>query len=241
MNQTIDLYANYQTWKSWDKLFSYTSDHAGYFSAELADLKITEADVLEIGFGTGSCVSWMIEKGARVSMTEISDRSCAAARERGYEVLPADLPSAAGDYARRFDTIVALDVFEHLELDDVGRYLDACALMMKPGGRLLLRFPNSQSPFGLTHQAGDPTHKSELNLAVFQLMILHRPFEVVRYGGSHLYRGKPLTPVWVKRSLRRVLQKAIGSLLRFVYASGIPYEPVAVIVLQKVACDDTVT
>lgn len=233
MSDTADLYMHYQDWKSWDDLFVYSPDHAGYFAAELADVKISGADVLEIGFGAGSCVAWMEERGARVSVTEISERSCSAARARGLEVLPPDLPSAAETHDGRFDTILAFDVFEHLDLETVGAYLDACATMLKSGGKLLLRFPNAQSPFGLAPQAGDPTHRSELSASVIRLMITRRPFEVTRYAGSHLYRGKPFSPVWIKRSARRLMQKAIGSLLRFVYASGIPYDPVVVIVMEK--------
>ncbi len=224
---------SYQKWKSWDDFFVYTDDHAGYFEAELADIAIKEADVLEIGFGSGSCAAWMESQGARVSVTEISERSCAAARERGLDVLPSDLPSVANAHNERFDTVIAFDVFEHLDLDIVSAYLDACALMLKPGGKLLLRFPNAQSPFGLVPQAGDPTHRSELSKSVIRLMITRLPFEVTCYAGSHLYLGKPLAPVWFKRSVRRLLQKAIGGLLRFVYASGIPYEPVVVITLEK--------
>lgn len=233
MPDTNTLYEGYQDWKSWEDLFVYTADQAGYFVAELADLKITDANVLEIGFGSGSCAAWLEDQGARVSVTEISDRSCAAARDRGLEILPTDLPAVAGDHAGRFDTILAFDVFEHLDLETVGAYLDACAVMLKPGGKLLLRFPNAQSPFGLKHQAGDPTHLSELSEAVIKLMITSRPFEITRYNGSYLYPGKMFSLVWIKRSIRRLFQKAIGMTLRFVYASGIPYAPVAVIVLRK--------
>ncbi len=233
MNETTDLYAHYQNWKSWDDLFVYSTDHAGYFAAELADLAVDGADVLEIGFGSGSCVAWMSERGARASVTEVSDRSCSAARARGYDVLPADLPAAAADHADRFDTIIAFDVFEHLDLDTVGRYLDACATMLRPGGRMLLRFPNAQSPFGLMPQAGDPTHKSQLSLSVLELMIVNRPYRVLRYGSSHLHLGKWMTPVWAKRVMRRALQRVMNAVLNFIYASGIPYEPVVVIVLEK--------
>ncbi len=233
MNETPDLYAHYQAWKSWDDLFVYSIENGGYFAAELSDVKVGEADVLEIGFGNGNLVAWMEERGARFSVTEISERSRSAARARGLDVLPADLPSVASAHEGRFDTIIALDVFEHLDVDIVSAYLDACATMLKPGGKLLLRFPNAQSPFGLAPQAGDPTHRSELSESVIRLIISQLPFEVTRYEGSHLFRGKPLSPVWFKRSVRRLLQKAIGGLLRFVYASGIPYDPVVVIVLKK--------
>lgn len=233
MNSSTNLYAEYHAWKSWDGLFVCTADQAGYFTTELADLKISDADVLEIGFGSGSCVAWMAKSGARLCVTEINERSCQAARDKGFDVLDMDIPSIAEDNTARFDSIIAFDVFEHLDLEDVARYCNACAIMLRPGGKLLLRFPNAQSPFGLKHQAGDPTHRSQLSQSVLKLLITPGPLRVVRYAGSHLYRGKPLTPVWAKRSLRRILQIALGRLLDFVYASGIPYEPVVVIVLQK--------
>ncbi|MEM7005564.1 MAG: methyltransferase domain-containing protein [Pseudomonadota bacterium] len=233
MPETDDLYDSYQEWKSWDKLFSYTADHAGYFAGELADLKTIDADILEVGFGAGSCVAWLESHGARVSVTEINEPLCMAARDRGLAVLASDLPAIAEDYADSFDTILAFDVFEHLELKTVAGYLDACTVMLKPGGKMLLRFPNAQSPFGLKHQAGDPTHLSELSGAVIELILTKRPLEVTRYAGSYLYRGKFLTPIWIKRSIRRLLQKAINGFLRFVYASDIPYEPVVVIVIRK--------
>jgi hypothetical protein len=42
-----------------------------------------------------------------------------------------------------------------------------------------------------------------------------------------------MTPVWFKRVTRRGMQKALNGFLSFVYASGIPYEPVVVIVMEK--------
>lgn len=50
MSETADLYMHYQDWKSWDDLFVYLPDHAGYFAAELAGVKISGADALEIDF-----------------------------------------------------------------------------------------------------------------------------------------------------------------------------------------------
>lgn len=233
MKKNTDFYDHYRDWKSWDALFVYSVDDAGYFSGELKDMAVDGADVLEIGFGSGACVAWLEERGARICVTEINDQFCTAARDRGHEVLPSDLHSVSADHLERFDTIIAFDVFEHLDLDTLDSYLGACASMLRSGGRLLLRFPNAQSPFGLKPQAGDPTHKSQLSLSVLSLMIVSHPFRVVRYSSAHLYLGKWMTPVWFKRLVRRVFQKVMNGIFNFIYASGIPYEPVVVIVLEK--------
>ena len=233
MTVAKNLYRNYQDWKSWDDLFVYSADQAGYFEAEMADLSIEGAAVLEIGFGSGSCVAWMERKGAKVTVTEINESSCTAARNRGLGVLSPNLPEIAHDHFREFDTIVAFDVFEHLGWHDVDEFLHACAIMLKDGGRLLLRFPNAQSPFGLVPQAGDPTHRVGLSLAAFRLFLVKYPYNVVRYSSARLNRGKFLTAVWLKRTIRRVLQLVIGKFLAFTYATKIPYEPVVVLVLEK--------
>ena len=144
---SADLYADYHAWKGWGNLFAYDGDSAGYFSAEFGDLKIAGADVLEIGFGAGECLAWMKDRGARLCGVEISEASLQAAAKNGVRLLPADLPSVADRYEDAFDTIIALDVFEHFSIEKVAAYLSACDRMLRNGGKVLLRFPNAQKSF----------------------------------------------------------------------------------------------
>ena len=227
------LYRHYHAWKAWGEMFATSADQAGYYRGELRDLRIDGADVLEIGFGAGSCLAWMAGRGARLSGSEISDVCCAAARAHGVAVLPVDLPARAGQYADSFDTILAFDVIEHLPIATVSAYLTACETMLRRGGRMLLRFPNAQSPFGLYPQAGDPTHLTAVSGQIIALLIAGSGLRVVRYSGSWPYLGRPLSPRWLKRVLRRMAQVLIGAVLRFVYATDIPYDPVVVIVLER--------
>lgn len=227
-----DPYSNYHAWKHWDELFSVTQDQAGYFTGELRDLKISGARVLEIGFGSGACLAWMKQRGAGLYGCEISEASRAAAQSHGVTVIPPDLPAAERGFEGRFDSIIAFDVFEHLPMAEVKAYLGACEKMLCKGGKLLLRFPNSQSPFGLQPQMGDPTHRSALSRSVIELLIVDRAFSIVRYGPSYLYLGASL-PKRLVRTLRLVAQRAITGILNLVYATGIPYEPVVVIVLVR--------
>jgi SAM-dependent methyltransferase len=229
---TDDPYSDYHAWKGWEALFTLNPEQAGYFAGELSDLKIAGAKVLEIGFGSGSCLAWMKQRGAELYGCEISDTSRAAALEYGVTTIPADLPRIAKDYADRFDTIIAFDVFEHLSIDEVRAYLAACETMLRKGGKLLLRFPNAQSPFGLQPQMGDPTHRSTLSRSAIELLISGRALSVTRYGPSFHFTGKSCTK-WLARSARFAAQRAITLILNFVYATNIPYEPVVVLVLRK--------
>jgi len=231
LTDDADLYRAYEKWKGWDNPFTFTTDEAAYFKGECRGLKITRASIFEIGFGSGNFLAWTMKKGASVAGSEINLRSLEAARERGIKVLPAAFETVADTNKNCFDTVVGFDVFEHFALDEITRRLDALRTIIKPGGHLLMRFPNVQSPFGLAPQNGDPTHKSALSRDVFELLIQNTDFQIVRYSGSYRIGGGGLARCII-RSLRGGLRAMIGGILNFIYATEIPYDPVVVIVLR---------
>ena len=57
-----------------------------------------------------------------------------------------------------FDLVVAFDVLEHVPPAEALAFLRALLRVLRPGGCVLLRFPNADSPFGLAHQNADVTH-----------------------------------------------------------------------------------
>lgn len=226
-------YAGYEEWKGWStRRFSPTAEERAYFRGEMRDLAIRGADVLEIGFGAGHFVAWAQEEKARIHGTEIQESLCAAAREAGIPVLPAALQEAAESHREAFDTVVALDVFEHLTPEEVTQALHAVERMLRPGGRVLLRFPNAQSPFGLAPQYGDPTHRSALSRGVIERLMQGTSLTVRRYGPAFRLESGPL-PARAARILRHRLRAVIGALLGAIYATDIPWDPVVTLVLVK--------
>ena len=175
----VDLYQGYEMWKGWTKFFTYTPEQSMYFAGECRDAKIKGGDVFEIGFGSGSFLSWARDSQARVAGCEINPTLLKAARDFGLELLPADFETVSTTHNECFDTIVAFDVFEHLTASEVTKRVHAADRMLRLGGHLLLRFPNAQSPFGLPSQNGDPTHKSALSRNIFEQHIQGTSFEVV--------------------------------------------------------------
>jgi hypothetical protein len=95
-----------------------------------------------------------------------------------------------------------------------------------------MRFPNSQSPFGLAPQNGDPTHKTALSRSIFEQLIQGTAFEIVRYAPSFRVRrgsvGKRLGIL-----LRSAARDLISCSLNAIYAQDIPWDPVVVLVLRK--------
>jgi SAM-dependent methyltransferase len=237
----LDLYAGYEVWKGWSQTFAFDEEDADYFEGETRGARIATADVLEIGFGSGRFLAWAKSKGARISGTEINESLLEAARRFGVAILPADFERVAKEYRDHFDTIIALDVFEHFTIAETVVRLRAAETMLRPGGHLFLRFPNGQSPFGLISQGGDPTHKAALSKSVIEQLAQGTGLLVVRYAGAYRIGSRSLTKRFARR-LRGCARWGIDMSLNWIYSDvmvvgGIPWDPVVVLMMRKHAAD----
>ena len=177
------LYSGYADWKSWHGEFAPSECEARYFAAELTGIPLAGKRVLEIGFGNGSFLAWAKSLGAEVVGTEIDAAMIERARARGFDARPASLEAltAANE---RFDLIVAFDVFEHWDNSTLVASLGQIGTMLRPGGQVLARFPNGQSPFGRVHQYGDLTHQTVLSASSIRQLANMTDFAVVRVGNA---------------------------------------------------------
>ena len=99
-------------------------------------------DVLEVGCGSGNFTVLMAARGHRVTGIDIDPGYVETARRRlakftGARVTCGD--ATAADWSERFDTVVALDVVEHIENDR--EFLARLARALKPGGKLVVKVP----------------------------------------------------------------------------------------------------
>lgn len=237
-DKEADAYVGYADWKSWVNPFEHGADDAAYFRQEFRGINLRDKSILEIGFGEGRFLSWASAQGAKVHGSELIPAMRAAAENFGVILLPAELDDAIDRFEATFDLIVALDVAEHWTLDQLSINLAAIQKILKPGGRLVFRFPNGQSPFGLAPQNSDPTHRTALSKALFENLLLGQELQVVRYGPQARYLGR--NPVKaVIRSLRYASRMCISAVLNFVFASDFPWDAVVTLVMQKPESSDT--
>ncbi len=99
-------------------------------------------DVLEVGAGSGELTERIARRGARVLATDVSEQHVSELRARFRSeptvgVQRADLADVPGD--AQFDTVVAVNVLEHVRDDE--RALARLAKLLQPGGRLVLLVP----------------------------------------------------------------------------------------------------
>ncbi len=105
--------------------------------------------VLELGAGTGSITKLYVD-GRRVVATDLSDDCVAALRQRfrdamNVEVAQKDLRQL-GDGGERFDSIVMINVLEHIQ-DDVGT-LERLRPLLSTNGAVILYVPALNGLYG---------------------------------------------------------------------------------------------
>lgn len=111
-------------------------------------------EVLEVGCGNGNFTLLLAEQCSRVVAVDLSEEYVRAAKARltgkiGVEVLLADATQT--QWTRQFDTVVMLDVLEHIEYDvETLRLLRKC---LKPGGKLIVKVPALDCLFSNMDQA----------------------------------------------------------------------------------------
>jgi 2-polyprenyl-3-methyl-5-hydroxy-6-metoxy-1,4-benzoquinol methylase len=226
------LYTEYSALTDPRERFSPTSDEIEMFEKEFKNISLRGRALLEIGFGTGSLLAWAQQKGALICGCEVDPVSLDAAKVREIPTLPPDLASWAHQFHERYDVIAAFDVFEHFHLSELRQKLEACAIMLKPGGNLIARFPNAQSPFGQAPQHGDATHITPLSGAIIAQVSQGTGLRIVRYRNSARPSGRGF-PKRVLRALRYFGQDAVELAIRSLYQPAPPMGPVVTIVAQK--------
>lgn len=109
-----------------------------HFYSKLRTHCPTLQSVIEIGCGTGDFLAWLQAKGLKVSGVEFADSANRVKYDGPLHVgrmEDLDLPDAS------YDAVLLLNVIEHLS--DPQMVLRKIKRMLKPGGVLLLRHPNS--------------------------------------------------------------------------------------------------
>jgi SAM-dependent methyltransferase len=227
-----EAYADYHGWKGW----AAGRDAEGEVARAVAELKMAEtpppARLLEIGFGDGAFLKRAKALGYDCAGLERSAAAAEVLRGTGIDARAGGPDAFAG---RSFDVVVAFDVFEHIALPDLSDVLRQLGALVEPGGRLLARFPNMASPFGLVNQYGDITHITGLSPGSFAQVARMAGFETVRVANAAtiLSGGRGV------RALLKPLAFATRSVIEFVfsfayYGKLTPLAPSVVVVMRKV-------
>lgn len=127
---------------------------------------------VDIGSGPGVITRMLAERGWVVTSIDTEPQNLDRAKAWAEQTIHGDANSVLSTYSpESFDFAVALEIIEHLPVEEGGRMLANIRRVLKPGGRLLLSTPNRYSLQGLkgyyweekirrigVWNAWDPTH-----------------------------------------------------------------------------------
>jgi len=229
------LYDAYAAWKDWRGEFAVGERQARYYAAELDGIALEGRRVLEIGFGDGGFLAWAKAQGANISGTEIDADVVALARAKGFDAHPPALEALVAQ-GRQFDLVAAFDVLEHWDKAALVANLRQIAALLVPGGLLIARFPNGQSPFGRVHQHGDLTHQTALSATSIEQLAIMTGLELVRVGNAARVPARRDAWTVLKHRWRQFrrdrIEKAYGKLY---FGSRLPLDPNLTARLRKPA------
>jgi SAM-dependent methyltransferase len=139
---------------------------------------------------------------------DISPEQVSIARAAGLPVELGDFHSRLTSSPGTFDAVLATDVLEHLDKEEVLRTFDDVHTALKPGGVFIARVPNAVSPLGGDIMYGDITHETWFTKrSVTQL---------ARLSGFSSIMTLPCPPVahGIKSAARVIVWKVFSGMLK---------------------------
>lgn len=129
---------------------------ARHFNTWVADLIAhgVWGDVLEIGCGTGNFTGLLADRAKSVLAVDLDEGFVATAQQRWKDnprITFRCCDATTEGWEAEFDTIVLLDVLEHIE-DDVG-FLRTLRRALRRDGRLIVKVPSGEWLYGTMDQA----------------------------------------------------------------------------------------
>jgi len=206
----------YLKWKNWGQFSNFSKLHnqdKAYFISEIKKTKRcfdSHSKVLEIGFGNGSFLRFARDQNWDIFGTEINENLVDLAVGFSYKAICSDNLLAYDD--NMFDLIVAFDVLEHIQQEQLPDFINDIKRILKVGGYFIARVPNGDSPFGLINQNGDVTHVTTIGSGKAHYFASHCDFEIIFIGGE----AQPLLGNGLLRIFYRIILITFKKILSFI-------------------------
>ena len=117
------------------------------------------SDICDLASGGGEVLFALRSYGYQgLSGVDVSTEQVSSAQQEfGSAVSQGDVVEHLASRPGAYDLLLAMDVIEHRDKEEVLPFLDACHTSLRPGGRLVLQTPNAESPYALGVRYGDLT------------------------------------------------------------------------------------
>ena len=118
------------------------------------------AEILDLPCGYGNFLYFLKGEGyVNATGVDIDPRQVELAASIGLNAISGDGLIFLRDKKEKYDIISSLDFLEHLQKEELFDFLTLCHTALKSGGRLIVRTPCSDGPFGARDRYNDLTHE----------------------------------------------------------------------------------
>jgi len=133
----------------------------GLYFGELLP-KDRSSRILDLGCGRGQFMAYLTGAGyTSVQGVEFSDDQIEHARKTGITgIVQSNIATFLQESSESWDCIVAIDVLEHFNTNEVLSLVSNVAERLSPGGRFIMRSVNAASPFFGSIRYADLTHET---------------------------------------------------------------------------------
>ncbi len=146
MEWTPERIKRFWDWQSQFPEQYFTVQFGGHIAGHFAPL-LAGRSVLDLGCGTGGLLPHLCAIGRQVSGADLSDASVAAANARCKGFAGFSGAQTIGQLeltGERFDTILSIEVIEHLDDPALEALLSTARRLLKSGGHFIVTTPNDE-------------------------------------------------------------------------------------------------
>lgn len=221
MNQQIDISENLNHW-----------DYIDRYSAWMYHIyqKYVGKRVFDVGAGVGRMVSYYIGSTERVVATDIFLNQVEYMKQRfksnkGFDAVLVDiLESDLSAYERQFDTVICINVLEHLS-DDY-KAVENMASLLERGGNLIIMVPAWQKLYSDLDR--NVSHYRRYDRGRLEDIASRAGLKIVKH---HYFNMMGIIPYWIKGRTKHRKKESFSSSLnkrnsRFYNFASVILEPI---------------
>lgn len=175
----------------YDENYYKTGNYIDYMQSNKKKMYLTGADIIEaiepkgmvldFGCSVGHLVEYFSSQGYDARGVDISDWAVEQAKEKGLNV------SKTLDISMEYDIVTALDVFEHMEIDDLSELLANLKT-----NTIVFRVPiclDGEDDYHLEVSRNDPTHIIRWTRDQWEFLFMFHGYSCTDLNMENIYCG----------------------------------------------------
>jgi SAM-dependent methyltransferase len=148
--------------------------------------------VLDVGCGEGQFIAALLAQGIKASGVDTDTHMVRTCREKGLDIVEADLFEYLPQHKDEFDGILGSNVIEHFSMQDTLQFLGTAFDALRPGGILLLATPNPESLIVHLYEFWrDATHTRLYNRSLLEFLLSWTGFRQIQSGENPMTAWPP--------------------------------------------------